>query len=124
MTEKVLGYTLLALGIMIIIFSCISVWSVFTKRSKPVALFNLKGISIDTSQMMPPEYVIAAKQAGRVLKQEIISGEMLNETSNIFAHLLFMGFIASIGAKLATIGTQLIRPIQIKLKTAESTISK
>ncbi len=126
MTEKAIGYLLLALGIIIIFFSAISVWGVFTKQTRPVELFTLKGISLDMSQMLagslPPEYASVAQQLAKSApKQEIISAEILNQTSNLFAHLMFMGFLASIGAKLATIGTQFIRPIVVKLKAKEVT---
>lgn len=127
MSEKVIGYILLASGVMVIIFSVISVWSVFTKQSRPVQLFTLKGVSLDVSQMMssslPPEFA-NFMQGNQPVTQEIVSAEMLNETSNLFAHLLFMGFLASAGAKLATIGTQLVRPINVKLKTESNASNK
>lgn len=124
MTEKAIGYFLLVLGILVIIFSGFNVYQVFTRQVKPVQLFNFKGIGLDTSQMLrdslPPE-------AGQLLQSnqrssattEIIPAELINQTSNVFAHLMLMGFLASIGAKLANLGVMLVRPIVVKLKAKE-----
>ena len=124
MTEKILGYILLGLGIMTTIYSGLNVYAVFTKQTQPVKLFNFKGIGLDTSQMLasslPPEAAPFLKQnPDKPAPSEIISAELINDTSNIFAHLMLMGFIASVGAKLANIGAMLVRPIVVKLKAKE-----
>lgn len=122
MSEKILGYILLALGIMIIIYSAISVYMVFTKQSRPVELFDLPAVSLNANQLLsgalPPEAQGLLQQSSGT-KAELVSAELLNETSNIFAHLMLMGFLASIGAKLASLGTQLVRPIVVHLKAKE-----
>lgn len=127
MTEKVLGYILLGAGVFTLLFAAFNIYQVFTKQIRPVQVFNLKGISLDTSKIMenslPPEFA-GLMQSNKPSSQEIIPAQMLNDSSNLFAHLLFMGFIASIGVKLATIGTQLIRPIVVKLRTTETTENK
>ena len=124
MTEKVFGYLLIALGILIILFSTISVFDVFTRKAKPVQLFNFKGIKFDMSQMLiaslPPETAALLPQNRNEAKGvEIIPAQLINDTSNVFAHLLLMSFIAGIGSKLANIGVLLVRPIVVKLKTKE-----
>lgn len=122
MSEKIIGYILLAVGIMTIIFSGFSVYTVFTKQARPVQLFTFKGISLDASQLLstnlPPEATQLVKPGGT---QEIIPASLLNDSSNIFAHLLLMGFIGSVGYKIASLGVQLTRPIVVKLKTQEAT---
>jgi hypothetical protein len=110
MTEKVVGYILLVGGILLILFSGYSVYSVFTKRAQPTQLFNFEGISLNVSQPIP-----GVKE---VPKTELISGNILNDSSNIFAHLFLMGFVAATGYKLASIGAMLVRPIKVKLKEA------
>ena len=125
MSEKILGYTLLTVGILTILFSAFSVYSIFTKKSKPAQLFNFQGLGIDASQMfsqsLPPGVAsLMPNPPAGGQKTELIPGSMLNESSNIFAHLLLMGFIASIGFKLASLGTMLVRPINVKLKTNEA----
>lgn len=125
MSEKVIGYILLVFGIITIIFSGYSVYSVFTKRAKPVQLFTFKGIGLDANQLisnsLPPEAATLLKPGN---KQEIIPADLLNDSSNIFAHLLLMGFIGSVGYKIASLGVQLTRPIVVKLNTKEATPNK
>lgn len=118
MSEKIIGYVLLVVGILVILGAGVSTYMVFTKQAEPVKLFEFSGISLDPTQMLgsslPVELQTTLKQTN-TSKQEMISGEMINSTSNIFAHLFLMGFIASIGYKLASLGTKLMRPIVVKL---------
>lgn len=131
MTEKILGYILISFGIMAIIYAVLSVYSVFTKKSKPVQLFNFEGISLDASQLVPqvpqdlPDNL--PPEASQLLNQqnlssqkaELIPASVLNDSTNIFAHLFLMGFIASAGQKIASLGTRLVRPINVKLRAKE-----
>ena len=106
MTEKLIGYILLITGLLIIIFSGFSVYQVFTKKTTPTDVFDFSGIILDTSDM-----------AGIALPNaEILPAEVLNGSLNYFAYLFFMGFIASIGYKISSLGVNLIRPIIIKAK--------
>ncbi len=41
---------------------------------------------------------------------------MVNAPLNLFTYLMLMGFFASIGMKIATVGTYLVRPIVVKLR--------
>jgi hypothetical protein len=124
MSEKVIGYILLFVGLFVIFFSGLDVWQVFTKQKQPIQLFNLKGVTIDPSAFTPqvnvPEGMEQFIQKPSSTKGvEIIPSDMLNLSSNLFAHLMLMGFIASIGAKIAMLGTQMIRPITVKLREAQ-----
>ena len=100
MSEKIIGYTLLVCGIAIILFTAFNVYFVFTKQAQPIQLFNFPAVSLDLIPGAKPT--------------EILPADVLNQSSNIFAHLLLMGFMASIGQKLATLGVQLVRPIVVK----------
>lgn len=102
MSEKIIGYTLLVCGIAIILFSAFNVYFVFTGQAQPIHLFNFPAVSLAV--------VPGAKPV------ELVSADMLNQTSNVFAHLFLMGFLASIGEKLASLGIQLLRPIVVKSK--------
>ncbi len=120
MSEKIIGYGLLISGIIIIALSGYSVYSVFTKQGEPVKLFNFKGIGINISQIavnsLPQGISQFAPKNDNPQTTEIISADMLNETSNFIAHYILMGFIASIGFKIATLGTMMVRPIVVKLR--------
>src|SRR3989344_5534149 len=124
MSERILGYALLTIGIVVMVLSGLSVYQVFTKKTQPVKLFNFTGINIDLAQMtanqltnLPPEMSQFINQGSNeksnAYKTEILPADLINDSSNIFAHLLLMGFIASIGFKLAQLGTLLVRPIKV-----------
>lgn len=118
MPDKLIGYILLVTGIMIMFFSGVSVYQVFTKQTKPVQLFSFSGVSLDLNQMLAGS--LPAGQISQLPKSpqaQIIAPEMLNDTSNLFAHLMLMGFLVSLGYKIATLGTYLMRSIKVNLKT-------
>jgi len=126
MTEKILGYFLLGFGLIIIFASAFSAYQVFTKKSEPVKLFNFSGISIDSSSLTgttelpadtPPEMQQLIKQQTESKPIEIVPPEILNDSSNVFAHLILVGFFASIGAKIGQLGTYLIRPLVVNVKS-------
>lgn len=117
MTEKVIGYILLISGVVIIIASAISGYLVFTKQAAPAPLFNLPGISLDISKALSGSLPLGFLSSGKTAPpQQIISADTVNQPMNLFAHLMLVGFIATIGSKLATIGVQLIRPIVVETK--------
>ncbi len=122
MSEKIIGYILILSGIGIILFSALSAYNVFTGINRPAQLFKFDGISINlsslVSQNLPEDAKIFMEQ--NPVKQEIMPASILNNTTNVLAHYLLMGFIASIGFKIASLGTLLVRPVVVKLKTKEN----
>ena len=106
------------------ILASLSVYSVFTKKSAPVQLFNFGPISLDASQLLPqnlPEGAgeIINQQSSGLPKADLLPANVLNDSSNIFAHLFLMGFIVSLGYKISSLGTMLVRPINVKLRAKE-----
>ena len=128
MSEKIIGYILIVLGIIIISASTYSAYSVFTKKAQPVELFSFQPIGIDTNQLLgsslPPEFAGLMQKQTNASKTEIVPAALINDSSNIFAHLLLMGFLASVGYKLASLGVMLVRPIVVKLKAKEINTKK
>lgn len=90
MTEKIVGYTLLGIGILVIIFTAGSVFMVFTGKILPIQLFNLPAITLSLAPGTKPV--------------ELMTADAINQTSNLA------------GQKLASLGVQLVRPIVIKAK--------
>lgn len=124
MPERVTGYILLIVGIILILYACFSVVSVFTGSSQPFNLFTFSGISISPSQLTGgaiPSELLSQLTAGpqTTTTPPIISAEMINKPANLFAYLFLMGFLVSVGYKLASLGIQLIRPMVIKVKGEE-----
>ncbi len=110
MSEKIVGYCLLVVGIVVIIFAAMNVFMVFTGKALPVQLFSFQGVSLDFSQSLG-----LPKTTGTA-PVELLSARDLNQMSNLGAQLLLMGFLAGVGEKLASLGVQLIRPIVVKSK--------
>ncbi len=112
MSEKIAGYILLLIGILIMVFAVINVFNVFTKNVQPVQLFSSEGISLDLAKLAGGNSALPKEG----LETEIISADILNNSLNLIAHLFFMGFLVNVGFRISIVGTLLIRTIKVKLK--------
>jgi hypothetical protein len=129
-THLLVGYALLALGVLIMLLSCVQVYRVFTRQTEPMQYFNFPGISIDLTKLAPK---VDTSSLDALKKQfnlgvgsqpntetanatEILPGEVLNGPANLGVFLLFMGFLLNFGAKLADLGIKLVRPINYQIK--------
>jgi hypothetical protein len=120
MSEKVTGYTLLFLGILVMGFSVFSIYMVFTAKTMPIDLFDLPGISLDLGKMAGSELPPGTQTQS--LKTELVEADVINAPLNLMAHILFMGFILNAGYKLATLGVQFVRPINVKMRVNEKSV--
>ncbi len=119
MDNKIVGYLLLVVGIIIIIFSSFSVYSVFTGKTQPVQLFNSEGISLDLGDLMggqSAEQMAQLNDDQKPMSSELVKPELINQPLNLSAHLFLMSFLVNAGFKIASLGNQLLRPIKVKLK--------
>jgi hypothetical protein len=118
--EKVVGYLLLVIGVVIILSGALSIYQIFTGHATPVQIFHFPSVSIDLSSSLLaslPAQIRATAPA--VAPTEIMSGETISATANLVGHFLLMGFILNVGYKLASLGVQLLRPIIVQGKTIE-----
>lgn len=115
MTEKVIGYALLAVGVILIIFTAVNIYFVFTGRAQPVELFHSEGISLDLGSL--------AGAPVATNKTELVTAADINLISNLTIQVILMGFLAGTGQKLASLGVQLLRPIVVKAKNEKNTSS-
>ena len=121
MSEKIIGYLLLLVGIVIIALAAINVYLVFTKKAQPVPLFTFAAISIDMSKLLAGNLPPEMRDKVPAIQQQIISSDMVNQPMNLFAHTVLMGFLVTVGLKLAQIGTMLLRPIIVHVKEKKET---
>ena len=119
MTEKYLGYALLAFGLCIIAIGGYSVYAVFTGQIVPFALFNFDAVTVPLSALLGAELALGANSLPDV---EIFPAAILNSTTNTLAHLLLMGFVVSVGYRVAMIGVNLLRPIVVKMTTKNPSV--
>lgn len=116
MSEKITGYTLLGVGLLVIFLSVFSVYQVFTKKASAIQLFSFPGVSIDLGKVIASQMPTNDPMPAAPLMQEVIPANVLNESANIAAHLFLMGFIGSAGYKVASLGVQMLRPIHVTVK--------
>lgn len=119
MSQKITGYVLLIVGICLMAFALNSVYNVFTQKVEPVQLFDFPGISLNLDQgtniVLPQEVKdsgIEISQA-KPAAQEIVSPQILNQSSNIFAHIILMGFMVNVGFKVAMLGVETNREVKV-----------
>lgn len=123
MAEKVTGYFLLIVGLCTIVFALLNVYFVFTKKSKPVELFKFESISINLGSLIsapdnatPEQKAAVESQKAKVKPTEIMSADLINQTSNIAAHMFLMGFVVTAGYKIGSLGIELLRPVNVRLR--------
>lgn len=129
-TEKIIGYILLVIGMGIILVSAFSVYQVFTGQKTPprVVSFEAPSFTLPGQQafeielpegMKLPEGVSLPQTSvsqGKSQELKILPDEMINSVSNLSFHFLLMGFLASVGAKIASIGTKMVKEIKVVIK--------
>lgn len=120
--NKVIGYTLLAVGVLAIIIPIFLISVVLTGKSKPPQVFNVEApifeIPLSPDQMETPGGTKTPSGLNMIQsgsqKTKIIPDEVFNASLNISVYYLLMIFITSAGSKLAGIGVKLIRDIKFK----------
>ncbi|WP_428897202.1 hypothetical protein Dip518_000989 [Parelusimicrobium proximum] len=95
--NKILGYFLLCAGVVLLSFSCISMFKVFTGSQAPMQLLREMNMSV-TTQMGP----VAVNTAGLV------------PMMNLMLHGILMLFAASIGGRLMSVGVNLVKIDMLK----------
>jgi hypothetical protein len=107
-TEKIVGYVLLGMGLIFIIFAVYSMYEVFTGTTKPPAIFKMESIAISPPTVPGVEVPPA--------KIELVSGSEVSKVVNLTLWYMLMFFIASVGNKIAGLGVKLIREIKVEVK--------
>lgn len=124
MSEKILGYILLLVGLVVTVVPVVSVYRVFKGVEAPYKLFSFEALNLDLGGLiprdLPPEQMAMIESQGVETTTELLPSNVLNDPMNLFAHVVLMGFISSLGFKLAQLGTLLVRPIKVRLNTEEA----
>jgi hypothetical protein len=109
MSEKILGYVLLAVGVLIIIAAAINVLFVF-RGSRPVQFINESANLAEFSINMPTgeDVPIGA------VPVTIGNNNQIARIINLVMHVIFAGLFVSVGFRIAMIGANLVRPIVVK----------
>jgi hypothetical protein len=103
---KAVGYGLLIAGLIMIIYSVFSMYSVYTGATPPppVIQMNSVTISLPTGAGIPP------------VQTELISGTDSSKLVNMGIWYALMFFVVSAGGRISGLGVQLIREIKVEVK--------
>ena len=107
--ERIVGYVLLALGIVVMVFAAIQIVMVFTNKANPIEFFTSESIIM---QQVESEDI----GGGSLSIPQLIDPELLNNVLNMAVYFLIMNFLLGLGFKIANLGVQLVRPIKIEVR--------
>ncbi|MBI4136427.1 hypothetical protein HY469_00030 [Candidatus Roizmanbacteria bacterium] len=124
MHEKT-GYVLLYGGLILILFATVNIILVLTAKIDPIAFYKPEDISLDFSWMIPSYQIPGLPEAIRPEETQSpsVKSEVLANSLNVLLHLFLMGFLVNVGSRIATLGTNLIRPVIVKLNQTERELS-
>ena len=103
--DKIVGYVLLIVGLIVIFLGIIWAYSAFTSGSSRLSIFHWDSqkIKITSSDNEPPQYLD-------------IPGDQISKTINIMLWLALMFFLVWAGAQIANLGVKIIRSIKVEIK--------
>jgi hypothetical protein len=101
-TEKIIGYVLLALGVILLIFSIFEMVNVYYGYTPPPKLFDIGDISLPLGE------------TGSSVS--LIQGTQVSQLPNLFFWFILMGFVLLAGGKIASLGVSMIKDIKVEIK--------
>jgi hypothetical protein len=107
-TEKVLGYALLAAGLVIIVLSAYNAYLIFTGASAPPQVFKMESVVINLNS-----------NSGPANSLELISGQNASKFTNMAVWYVLMFFLAQAGGKISSLGIQLLKEIKVVVKAKD-----
>ncbi|MBI3342510.1 hypothetical protein HY024_05300 [Candidatus Curtissbacteria bacterium] len=121
--DKLTGYVLLLLGLLMIAIAVVLAFLLLTGRTKPPQAVNFEAPSIqmpsngsvELPAQLKSQGFSVSKPTSQVGAQKIISDEVFNFYLNTGLFYLLMMFVASAGSKVAMIGVHLIKDFKIKV---------
>lgn len=117
--KKIIGWILLASGIIIIFWSLYSAYNIFNVKTKAPEIFRIetKETSLQINSLeqdkiksfTPSELHEEIKKIIDVQMKEIIPSEFISKLLNLISWSIFIGILILGGSKIASIGINLIK---------------
>jgi hypothetical protein len=104
--EKILGYVMLAIGLMCMAYAVFSMKDVYTDLTSPPELFKMQSLTLMT---IPPG-------SSEPVEMKIPLEPEVRKMANMFLYYLLMVFMLIAGSKVASLGIQLVKEINVKVK--------
>jgi len=128
-TEKIIGYSLLGLGIIFMFFATFQIVLTFTGKVSPFQIIkstpqkNNQNTANSFDKSNPEELLKQAQQdplsllssGGGVDLSNFIDQKAINNMLNLTVHYFIMQFLLGLGYKLASLGVQMVRPLKISI---------
>src|SRR3990167_7172786 len=108
--EKIIGCSMLGVGILLMIFASFQIILTFTGKARPIKIFESapkENLQNDTNNldMSNPDKLL----------EQIIDPSVINQMLNLMVYYFIMQFVLGLGYKLASLGVQMIRPLKISI---------
>jgi len=115
---KKIGYSLLVLGIFLILAALIQITLVFTGSLKPLGFFSFSSsdFAIDGSVLFPQ----LPQSLTNNMKVEIFPAELINTVLNLGVNTVLVFLFITAGGKISGIGAQLLCPVYLKKNEIKS----
>lgn len=103
--DKLVGYVLLIVGLIVIFLGIVLAYSAFTGGSSRLSIFHWDNqkVKVSSGDNEPPQYLD-------------IPGDQISKTVNIMLWLTLMFFLVWAGAQVANLGVKIIRSIKVEIK--------
>lgn len=121
MQERILGYVLLVMGILTMAFSVYFIYLTISNNITPFKVFQENETdkpqveTVNKEQLSDPR-MIASMQ--KEIITEVLDSQ-INKTMNLGTTLVFGYFLMLFGYRIASLGVQLARPIEVKLNASK-----
>ncbi len=106
--EKIVGYVMLAVGLIFILFAVYNVYSVFTAAAVPPEMFKMENIAFNVTN-----------SAGFTNSVDLGSGKLAGKMLDMGAWYTLMFFLVYAGGKIASLGIQMAKGIRGLAKTKD-----
>jgi len=104
--EVILGYILLCIGLICMAFALLCAYQVFTNAKSPPEIFQMESAAFSFSPYSNAPAV----------ETKFFLDPSIKTVVNMLLYYMLMFFILSAGAKISSLGIQLLRRIKVEVK--------
>jgi len=108
MTEKIVGYLLVFVGVLTIVASSFNAFNILTKKTNPINFVTNEVVN----SFVGEQNIQNSASLNQILN---FDNETITFITNLGIHIILLSFILKAGFHLASLGTMLVRPIVVDL---------
>lgn len=107
-TSKIIGYVLLAVGVLLITLPLWHTYNIFTGKAEPAQVFT-KPVSLQVDEKASPLDIQKQMQNALI---KVMPIDLINNTLNLASWLFLMWILIYGGGKVADIGVKMIKGVK------------